>query len=839
MKDRAMNLNQTHGGAGQPPTTPDIGEIFGTPKENAGHAPHETGTPNTTTSESQYTLTSDTAQGSIATVGGNPEEQVQVFDPPAEYGIYGVKPEAWSVMAKLLGSAVQMLPTVCNPHAWNARGYKQTGQRRVGAIGFGKVPSMQTSTGVQGIKGWRERQITPEDIAQWSANSDHGILVRLGDGSGIVALDFDVDREDVITSITEVCANHFGPERWAHTPIRHRGNSARRTILFRVHDPEGRAIPSKSPNVDSVYREANGKGAFELLADGRQTLWAGTHPSGSRLLHTNLIPEMGLPVLSADEAIALWVELVSTFADTPVDVPGFFEGKTTGGVSGVQTDDPIGQWLLAQGLVQAEDDGMLHVDCPWQDKHTGGVTGLGSASWLPALTQPDGTIKPGRFHCMHTSCKPQSDDRWEFLKAVGVPEELYRKPATRVQADLSMLTGVPRPEGMPTTGGLSATPAAPKRYTLQSAEEFLSKPPISWYLRHILPRNGVQIVYGPSRAGKTFIVLDLVLSLLDSSRDEWFGHDIRNRPSGVAYLAMEGAYGVRGRVKAWATDNGGELPQNIRFMEGQAFNMLQAADVDALAAAVVEHFPQGNAITVIDTQAKAAAGADEQAAKDMGLVYLAAERIAQATRGLVILVAHTGKDVEKGIRGSSAQTGAADGMILVTRTNDNPDSTQADDTDDGENEVRTWKVVKCKDGPENATGAFKLQGVVIGHDADGEEVASAVVRETAMPKGKRKRATALKGNTKLIFETLLELIKQTSSTQIPKTLWRDAAYTKLSGDAKKKNQTFNRDGVNKLVEIGYVDKVSDTHYAVSLGVGIGLTEAQLPSANSISATVGV
>lgn len=146
MKDRVMNLNQSHGVAGQPPTTLGIGESFA-PKENAGPAPHETGTPHTTTSESQYTPTSDTPQGSIATGVVNPKEQVETFDPPVGFEIYGVSTGSWAVMSQLLGGAERLLPTVCNPHAWNARGYRQDGRRRVGSIGFGKVPSMQTSTG--------------------------------------------------------------------------------------------------------------------------------------------------------------------------------------------------------------------------------------------------------------------------------------------------------------------------------------------------------------------------------------------------------------------------------------------------------------------------------------------------------------------------------------------------------------------------------------------------------------------------------------------------------------------------------------------------------------------
>ncbi len=113
------------------------------------------------------------------------------------------------------------------------------------------------------------------------------------------------------------------------------------------------------------------------------------------------------------------------------------------------------------------------------------------------------------------------------------------------KADVGVFTGEPMPEGFGPADVLipfGGAPGGVKRYKLQTPAEFMSRPPAEWALKDIMPKRGVMTVYGQSGSGKTFLVLDLLLTLLDPLRDEWCGERIRNRPSAVVYLALEGAW---------------------------------------------------------------------------------------------------------------------------------------------------------------------------------------------------------------------------------------------------------------------------------------------------------
>ena len=60
-------------------------------------------------------------------------------------------------------------------------------------------------------------------------------------------------------------------------------------------------------------------------------------------------------------------------------------------------------------------------------------------------------------------------------------------------------------------------------------------------------------------------------------------------------------------------------------------------------------------------------GSDENASKDMGLVIEQCDRLRETFQCLVMPVHHTGKDVARGMRGSSSLDGAVDCAIQVTR----------------------------------------------------------------------------------------------------------------------------------------------------------------------------
>ncbi|NBW51498.1 MAG: hypothetical protein EBR49_15705 [Betaproteobacteria bacterium] len=245
------------------------------------------------------------------------------------------------------------------------------------------------------------------------------------------------------------------------------------------------------------------------------------------------------------------------------------------------------------------------------------------------------------------------------------------------------------------------------RFELLSFDQVSALPPVSWLIKDVMPAQGIGAVYGPSRSGKSFLVLDL-LGAVASDRAEWFGNRIKAHVP-VVYLALEGEHGVPQRIRAYIEERG--VPEReFRFIF-TGLSILKPEDVDALIQSI-KALGMEHPIVCIDTLNQATPGMDENSS-EMGLAIQAMKRIQRETEGLVMIVHHTGKDETKGLRGHSSLLAALDFSIVVTR---------------GE-EARSWRSDKIKDGADDKEFFFGLKTVELGEDEDGDPLTSCVVVE--------------------------------------------------------------------------------------------------------------
>ena len=285
-------------------------------------------------------------------------------------------------------------------------------------------------------------------------------------------------------------------------------------------------------------------------------------------------------------------------------------------------------------------------------------------------------------------------------------------------------------------GLLEAATEPPKpepRYKLLGADELRNLPPLAWRVRGVLPAVGLAALYGPSASGKSFLAFDMAAAIAEGSH--WF--DCRVEAAPVVYAALEGEAGFKLRAQAWETSRGRALPDGLRMML-QPFKLTDGQDVLDLAAVV----PAG-AVVVVDTLNRAAPTADENSSRDMGEILEAAKTLQTLTRGLVVLVHHTGKNAAAGLRGHSSLFAAMDAAIEVSREGDR----------------REWKVAKSKDGIDGEACPFKLAVEVLGTEPTGEAITSCVVvRDTA---AQDVRAVKLPqgGNQRVILDVLRPMFK--------------------------------------------------------------------------------
>jgi hypothetical protein len=333
------------------------------------------------------------------------------------------------------------------------------------------------------------------------------------------------------------------------------------------------------------------------------------------------------------------------------------------------------------------------------------------------------------------------------------------------------------------------------RFRLLSSEELAQQKPLNWIVKHVLPETGLAIIYGQSGTGKSFLTLDLACAVSGDAA-EWFDQKINSCP--VTYCALEGQAGMTKRVEAWEAHHKRRAPTGLRFII-QPFDLLEHDVVPSLAYAIAEVGTSG--IIILDTLARAAPSVDENSSKEMGAVIQRAATLQEITGGLVLLVAHAGKDQNRGLRGHSSLFAAADVVIKVNRNGSQ----------------RGWELEKSKDDIDGYRYGFTLDKVLLGVDNDLENIESCVViRSSNLPKKVKK----LYGTNLLGLKTLQEAVSEAQFLESDENVgvhvdeWRKIYERSCTADnAAAKKKSFYR-ARKALCELEMVRVVNDVYFIV-------------------------
>ncbi|MGV3554233.1 MAG: AAA family ATPase [Croceibacterium sp.] len=245
------------------------------------------------------------------------------------------------------------------------------------------------------------------------------------------------------------------------------------------------------------------------------------------------------------------------------------------------------------------------------------------------------------------------------------------------------------------------------RKRLRSISDVLADPPARYIVEDVLPERGLVAIYGAPAAGKSFLALDLC-GAIAASRPLWFGLHVA--PAPVAYVALEGAGGVRRRLQAWLQHTGSSPTSPLHLLT-ERLSLLDPPQAEAFGELIREELGAG-AVTVIDTLARAMAGGDENNSTDMTTSIACAERVGAIVEGPVVLIHHTGKEASRGLRGHSSLVGAVDVSIEVTSGAHG----------------RSWVIRKNKEGEEGVAHDFSLVSYAVGMNQWGKETRSCAVQ---------------------------------------------------------------------------------------------------------------
>lgn len=294
----------------------------------------------------------------------------------------------------------------------------------------------------------------------------------------------------------------------------------------------------------------------------------------------------------------------------------------------------------------------------------------------------------------------------------------------------------------------AADDTRPLRFLPVPAAEFADGEPPSWIIKAVLPKGELVVLFGESGSGKSFVALDLCMSI--ARGEPWREH--RTKQGRVVYIAAEGGGGFRKRLKAYATHCEIDLTGVPFEVIHGAPNFLQRADAVDVARAIAKG--GSVSVVVVDTFAQVTPGANENASEDMGLALAHCRGIHRATGATVMLVHHAGKDATKGARGWSGLRAAADTEIEVVR---GPAG-------------RAIRITKQKDGDDLSTWGFELKVIPLGLDDDGDVITSCVAAEAEAPVFTRAGAVAARPAGKwerLVQEVVGEIaLGQTSGIEV-------------------------------------------------------------------------
>jgi putative DNA primase/helicase len=251
---------------------------------------------------------------------------------------------------------------------------------------------------------------------------------------------------------------------------------------------------------------------------------------------------------------------------------------------------------------------------------------------------------------------------------------------------------------------------------LKRGKAFYAQPaPIKWLIKHWAQADSMMMVHGPSGGGKTFLVLDMALSIASNGAvPEWQGHKVYHGP--VVYLAGEGHHGMKGRMAAWAQHHDVDDPDIWISDSGVDLN---TAPGYQKAADAIRALPEPPTLIVVDTLHRFLAG-DENSAQDAKTMIDACGGLMKEFGCSVLLVHHTGVSAEAQhrARGSSAWKGALDIEISVVPPDDRGGPIQV-----------IQRKSKDAEMAEPINGALDVVEIAGWFDDDGEKVTSAVFVE--------------------------------------------------------------------------------------------------------------
>ena len=224
-------------------------------------------------------------------------------------------------------------------------------------------------------------------------------------------------------------------------------------------------------------------------------------------------------------------------------------------------------------------------------------------------------------------------------------------------------------------------------------------------IENFIEKRAYAVLFGPSGAGKTFVALDIALSV--AAGQPWAGR--KTTQTSVVYLNGEGQRGMGKRIKAWLIHNqllDAELPF---YLTRHSLLLTEQEQIEKL---ILEVRTVDAKLIIVDTLARNFEG-NENDASDMSTFNAHIGHLQAETGAAVLIIHHTGLTTDERARGNNQLKGALDSEFRVVRDGD----------------LIALNATKQKDIELGEPMHFESEIITFDSD-DGDELTSLIVKPT-------------------------------------------------------------------------------------------------------------
>lgn len=517
---------------------------------------------------------------------------------------------------------------------------------------LGKAPAARYSDGTWGgFKGWRKHELTEADLDLW-----HGWGANVGFRlpRGWVVFDIDITDEKWADEAERIIVDTLGA-----SPCRI-GLAPKRMLFYRLTDPVkgGWVFTHIGGNVEAV----------EMFTDGRQVALFGMHKGAGRpyqwprkpvhhdditLIRPDQYDEVQAALLAAlpeasshRESTSADRELVNqeSLRGDPVMVRKAVAALPNNRDIYPTRDDYIKMAAAIKAAMPDDEEEAFDLWTEWAEKDNGG---------LPEIWRKDWNGLGDRFAIGAGFLYDQAERHsgGQFTLA-----EVHFEPvAERAVSPFDLQAEQERED------------REDDLFPVLRLSDIENRPPPTFLVDRHIPQVSTGFLYSAPGIGKSFLALDMALTIAFGQAD-WHGDKIDagdDKPA-VLYIAAEGSFGFRNRVRAWRAARNIDADADDTFvMIERTINFMDPEDINKLIRTVRKAVQRRPCLVVVDTVSRSMPGADENLQKEMTLFVKACDHVKDAFQCAVIGVHHAGKSGD--MRGSTVLRGAGDFVFKLER----------------------------------------------------------------------------------------------------------------------------------------------------------------------------